>query len=155
MTLNIVEFGKFRTASVKSGANGNGFAGQVAKHMIAKDPEIMEPGEKLLTRFVNQMCASSTGVPAESLINPARGSAHVSRARQMAMYLLHTSLSFSLNEIAAIFGKDRTTIGHACRVVEDLRDDHNFDRQMSDFEEILKTAVALTQCKSVEPAADA
>jgi hypothetical protein len=39
------------------------------------------------------------------------------------MYLAHTSFELSLGMISRIFERDRTTVSHACKVVEDGRDD--------------------------------
>ncbi|WP_114712061.1 helix-turn-helix domain-containing protein [Rhizobium grahamii] len=47
--------------------------------------------------------------------------------RQIAMYVCHVALQIPLCEIAKAFGRDRTTVGHACHVVEDRRDDPAFD----------------------------
>ncbi len=47
--------------------------------------------------------------------------------RQIAMYVCHVALQIPLYEIAGAFGRDRTTVGHACHVVEDRRDDPAFD----------------------------
>jgi hypothetical protein len=47
--------------------------------------------------------------------------------RQISMYVSHVVLQLSLGDVAAGFGRDRTTVGHACHVVEDRRDDAAFD----------------------------
>nr|WP_245312350.1 helix-turn-helix domain-containing protein [Rhizobium sp. R693] len=47
--------------------------------------------------------------------------------RQIAMYVCHVALQIPLYEIGGAFGRDRTTVGHACHVVEDRRDDPAFD----------------------------
>jgi hypothetical protein len=47
--------------------------------------------------------------------------------RQIAMYVCHVALQIPLNEIGLAFGRDRTTVGHACHVIEDRRDDPAFD----------------------------
>ena len=47
--------------------------------------------------------------------------------RQIAMYVCHVALQIPLYEIGKAFGRDRTTVGHACHVVEDRRDDPAFD----------------------------
>lgn len=44
-------------------------------------------------------------------------------ARQAAMYLAHVKLGLSLSEVGAFFGRDRTTVAHACARMEDSRDD--------------------------------
>ncbi len=56
-----------------------------------------------------------------------RGSADVAFARQVAIYLSHTSLGLSYGAAGSFFGRDRTTAAHACRKVEDLREDPAFD----------------------------
>jgi hypothetical protein len=48
--------------------------------------------------------------------------------RQIAMYLSHVVLSVPYRTIAKAFGRDRSTVMHACAVVEDRRDDIGYDR---------------------------
>ena len=48
--------------------------------------------------------------------------------RQIAMYLSHVVLQVPYQTIATAFGRDRTTVMHACSVVEDRRDDAGYDR---------------------------
>ena len=90
--------------------------------------------ERLLARFVNQIVAVYFQLPSELLLKFARGKASATRARQVSIYLMHTTLSFSFTQIAKIYGKDRTTIAHACRLIEDLRDDPEFDNRLVEFE---------------------
>ncbi|MEA3535569.1 helix-turn-helix domain-containing protein [Rhizobium sp. CC-YZS058] len=66
-----------------------------------------------------------------------RATTHV---RQIAMYVCHVALQLSLTEIGQAFGRDRTTVGHACNVVEDRRDDPRFDDFVSAVERVV-TAV--------------
>lgn len=54
----------------------------------------------------------------------------VAFARQLAMYLCHVAANMSLREISAAFGRDRTTVSHACHSIEDRRDCPTFDKQM-------------------------
>lgn len=56
-----------------------------------------------------------------------RGPQQVALARQVAMYIAHTSFGMSLTATGRLFGRDRTTVSHACSIVEDKRDDANFD----------------------------
>lgn len=65
--------------------------------------------------------------------NGRRGAAHV---RQIAMYVCHVVLQLSFADIGAAFGRDRTTVGHACNVVEDWRDDSAFDDFVATVERI-------------------
>jgi chromosomal replication initiation ATPase DnaA len=106
---------------------------------------ISAPNEKLLATFVNQMVASAFELPAERLLRYDRGNARATRARQISIYLMHTALSFSLASISRIYNKDRTTIGYACRVIEDLRDTPAFDDKISELEETVKTVLKLAE----------
>lgn len=53
----------------------------------------------------------------------SRGRSHVARARQTAMYLAHVAFGLSLTRVGVCFGRDRTTVRHACELTEDRRDD--------------------------------
>jgi chromosomal replication initiation ATPase DnaA len=44
------------------------------------------------------------------------------------MYIAHVHLRLSLSEVGRYFGRDRTTAAHACRTVEDRRDEEMIDR---------------------------
>ena len=61
------------------------------------------------------------------LCAPTRGRADIALARQAGMYLARVALGLTLSRAGRLFGRDRTTAAHACRVVEDLRDDPHFD----------------------------
>jgi len=100
-------------------------------------------GERLLAKFVNQMVASSFDLQAETLFVLTRQNSRVTRARQVSIYLMHTALSFPLSKIASIYKKDRTTVGYACRVIEDLRDKPSFDDRIVELENTIDTVLAL------------
>lgn len=68
------------------------------------------------------------GVPQMEFSRLTRGQPHVALARQVGMYLAHVSFELSLTEVGVLFTRDRTTVAHACSVVEDRRDDPRFDR---------------------------
>ena len=59
--------------------------------------------------------------------------------RQIAMYICHVTLSIPLNDIASAYGKDRSTVGHACGVVEDRRDNAAYDEFVTTIERLIKT----------------
>lgn len=67
-----------------------------------------------------------------------RGRARVALARQVAMYLSHVAFGLSFTDAGRIFQRDRTTVAHACGVVEDLRDDRRFDRVLDLLEIIVR-----------------
>jgi hypothetical protein len=64
------------------------------------------------------------------LQSDARGSPRVAFARQVAMYLAHVVCGLSLTEVGTLFARDRTTVSHACTVVEDRRDDPELDARL-------------------------
>lgn len=68
----------------------------------------------------------------------SRGQAQVAHARQVAMYLMHCAFSLSHTDIGRAFGRDRTTVAHACCIVEDRRDDTVYDRTLGNLEEIVR-----------------
>lgn len=71
------------------------------------------------------------------LTQPNRGRSNIAFARQVAMYLAHVAFGHTLTTVGRAFGRDRTTVAHACRLVEDARDDAAVDRTL----ELLETIV--------------
>lgn len=67
---------------------------------------------------------------------PGRGSLGVARVRQIAMYVAHVALELNMTEVGRGFGRDRTTVQHACHLVEDMRDHEEFDRLVAVTERI-------------------
>jgi chromosomal replication initiation ATPase DnaA len=61
----------------------------------------------------------------------------IALARQTAMYLAHVAFGLSLTDIGELFSRDRTTVAHACRVVEELRDDPVMDEALAVLETTL------------------
>jgi hypothetical protein len=80
-----------------------------------------------LAAFVVQLVALSTDVGAGAIASRSRQCADAARARQIAMYLVHTACEWRLARVASAFGRDRSTISYACRRVEDQREDASFD----------------------------
>ncbi len=76
-----------------------------------------------LARLTEAAAAAMAGLPVQSLRGPARGGRSVTQARQVAMYLAHVVFGLSFSRVGICFGRDRTTVRHACRRVEDGRDD--------------------------------
>jgi chromosomal replication initiator protein len=66
-------------------------------------------------------CAEHFGVTVREITNGGR-TKQLALARQVAMYVLRSTLSLSLKEIGGLFGnKDHTTVMHAVKRVGDLR----------------------------------
>ena len=70
------------------------------------------------------------GIAGHDLRRATRGRAKVALARQVAMYLAHVGCGMSLTETGRLFDRDRTTVAHACGIIEDRRDDPLFDRAL-------------------------
>lgn len=70
--------------------------------------------------------------PADLLARTRR--ADIALARQVAMYVAHVGLAETLTAAGRRFGRDRTTAAHACRRVEDRRDDPRFDGLVAGIE---------------------
>ena len=77
------------------------------------------------------------------LDHPTRGRSRVAFARQVAMYLAHVSFGMTLTTVGLAFGRDRTTVSHACALVEDARDDPEIDRTLELLEAIVKRLAEL------------
>jgi hypothetical protein len=99
---------------------------------------------------IEQAVVQVFGIAGKDLRRATRGRARVALARQVAMYLAHVGCGLSLTETGRLFGRDRTTVAHACGVIEDRRDDPVFDRAL----DLLEWAVpALTTRHYPLPAA--
>jgi len=79
---------------------------------------------------IEQAVVQVFGVRCDELHRITRGQAKVALARQVAMYLAHVACGLSLTDTGRLFGRDRTTVAHACGVIEDRRDDPLFDRAL-------------------------
>ncbi len=112
-------------------------AGQ-AREPSAAMPPITPSSERLV---IEETVAQVFGVSGRDLRQATRGRADVARARQVAMYLTHVTCGMSLTQVGRTFARDRTTVSHACGVIEDGRDDPIFDRVLELLEQVVQTLV--------------
>jgi len=89
--------------------------------------------------------AEHFGVPIADVMSKTRESAKVAFARQIAAYVAHTTLSISYSQVAEFFHRDRTTIAHACKTIEDRRDDRSFDVKLCAVENLVGEAADFVQ----------
>ena len=87
---------------------------------------------------IERTVADVFGVECENLRLATRGQAQVALARQVAMYITHVGCGISLTEVGAMYNRDRTTVSHACQVVEKRRDDGNFDHAIDLIELVVR-----------------
>ena len=121
-------------------------------------PATAVPRTRLVADDVRQACEIAEAVVAVSLgrfpaarLGPCRQAGPVpSRAaafaRQIAMYLAHVGFGLSMAEIGRVFGRDRTTVVHACHLIEDRRDEVRFDQLLDHLEQ---AAIALRAASSI------
>jgi hypothetical protein len=77
-------------------------------------------------------------VAESEMASQSRARAEVAFARQVAMYLAHVCYRLTYQEVADAFGRERTTVAHACAVVEDRRDEGGpLDKRLTRVEERL------------------
>jgi hypothetical protein len=79
-------------------------------------------------------------VSGRDLRSHSRCERSVARVRQIGMYAAHVALSLSMSEVGRAFGRDRSTVNHACHLIEDMRDEPEFDRVVQTVENILRAA---------------
>jgi chromosomal replication initiation ATPase DnaA len=81
-----------------------------------------------------QIVASEGRVCLTKLLRPSRGHGRTTRARQITIYLAHVLLGRTQENVAELFRRDRTTIAHAVRMMEERRDDPALDRLIGRIE---------------------
>lgn len=103
---------------------------------ISPDPR----RDKLTAAFITHAVALATGVSPADIASAKRTSKAAARARQIAIYLAHVNFNWPLIRVAFAFNRDRTTCGHACHRIEDMRENAAFDARMSVLEACIKQA---------------
>lgn len=96
----------------------------------SRPPPLASEAWDAVHAVIEDTVAQVFGVTHADLGIRSRGKAHIALARQVAMYLAHVICGLTLTEVGLLFGRDRTTVAHACAVVEDRRDDPVFDRAL-------------------------
>ncbi len=103
---------------------------------ISPDPR----RDKLTAAFITHAVALATGVAPSDIASTGRTSKAAARARQIAIYLAHVNFNWPLIRVAFAFNRDRTTCGHACHRIEDMRENADYDARMSVLEACIKQA---------------
>jgi chromosomal replication initiation ATPase DnaA len=86
-----------------------------------------------LSMVAGLVCATY-GLALRDLHAPTRLCQRVARARQVAVYLSHVGLGITLSAAASWFGRDPSTASHACRMIENARDETTFDLALARLE---------------------
>jgi len=98
--------------------------------------------DEAAARLAAGVAAFALDVVVDDMLSLQRGSAEVAFARQVAVYLCHIAFEMSLSRVAFAFGRDRSTVAHACHMIEDRRDDEHFDLWIGSLEAMLRDAPA-------------
>ncbi|MGQ0673717.1 MAG: helix-turn-helix domain-containing protein [Hyphomicrobium sp.] len=100
---------------------------------------------------IEAVVAQVFGIGPTELGLATRGRAPAAEARQVAMYLAHTSLGIPMSGVGNLFARDRTTVAHACEVVEDRRDDPTFDHALQLLEWTVLALLSQRHAAAVRP----
>jgi chromosomal replication initiation ATPase DnaA len=110
-------------------------------NLYLQPPRVQRGTSRLPDQFLRQMLEQAVlrvfMVASADLWSATRGRPQVAFARQVAMYLAHIACGLTLTEVGHVFARDRTTVAHACELVEGLRDDARFDRALDLLEDVL------------------
>jgi len=105
-----------------------------------------QPHPKIIARQTHQAglviaaVALEFGVTEPDLIDPPKATPHLRFTRQIAMYLINTVYELNPSHIARIFSKDRSTVTHAFKVIEECREDPVLDMKIIHLENFLRQA---------------
>lgn len=108
----------------------------------SRPPAAFQPGRSprsvatahMMCGCVAAIVAQDFAVDRATLFSRTRSSPRDALARQAAMYLAHTVFALSFGQIGRIYGRDRTTVAHACRRIEEARDAGGFDERLRRLE---------------------
>ena len=109
------------------------------RHVSEHRPQLLSAAD--LLELLNLTVAGGFDIDERDLRQPNRGVARTALARQSAMYLAHVACGLTKTEVGRLFTRDRTTVHHACLVVEQRRDDPVFDHAIDHLERIVRIVV--------------
>lgn len=95
------------------------------------------------------LVAFALGLRVDRILAVDRGSPVHARARHIAMYLAYAGLGMSMSRVAAGFGRDKSTAARACRLVEDYREDPDFDTWIDQLAVGLRSVAIIAQGEAV------
>lgn len=108
---------------------------------------IVTDGERPLDERPFQACdhvldilSAFFNISGRDLRSHSRCERAVARVRQIGMYVVHVTLGMTMSEVGRAFGRDRSTVAHACHLIEDMREDRDFDRIIHTVETVIKAA---------------
>jgi chromosomal replication initiation ATPase DnaA len=94
-------------------------------------------GSTSLCRSIEATVSTALGIGMAEIRAEQRGRAAAAFARQTAMYLAHVHFGLTLSQVGRNFGRDRTTVAHACACIEDRREDPKVESVLACLEAAL------------------
>jgi chromosomal replication initiation ATPase DnaA len=89
---------------------------------------------------VLDILAAFFNVSGRDLRSHSRCERAVARVRQIGMYVVHVTLGLTMSQVGQAFSRDRSTVAHACHLIEDMREDRDFDRIIHTVETVVRAA---------------
>ena len=80
------------------------------------------------------------GIPGREIRQIGRNVTSIARVRQIGMYICHVAIGMTMQDVAIGFMRDRSTVVHACHLIEDMRDDTDFDAIICTVERMAQAA---------------
>lgn len=96
-------------------------------------------------KIAGLLAAAALEVPPHRIVAPGRCTRNEAKARHVAMYIAHVAAGIPLLAVGKYFLRDRTTVAHACRRIEDCRDEPAFDKMIADLGQIARKSLRLDQ----------
>ncbi|GAB4072345.1 hypothetical protein GCM10028812_49770 [Ancylobacter sonchi] len=84
------------------------------------------------------LAAESTGLSLHDVLQARRGKRASASTRALAMYLAHVGLGETMGRVARDFRRHRSTVSHACRRIEETREDGRRDAWIEGLERRLR-----------------
>jgi chromosomal replication initiation ATPase DnaA len=108
--------------------------------MPKKSGRFSKGANRLVARMSKEVVCEAYGIPHAELMADRSGSS-LARARQTAMYLAHVVGQLTLNEVAELFRRERSTVSHACINIENSRDSPIIELQLDYMETRLRERI--------------
>ena len=111
--------GTVKKIKAKHELNGEPISSELVDTVI-EEVKSINPGLNPTPDMILKTVSNFYSMPVDQILANKRSKDTV-RPRQMAMYLVRKLTSYSLPEIGKVFGRDHTTVMHACNKIEDER----------------------------------
>jgi hypothetical protein len=95
-----------------------------------------------ICRIVGRMTEEMTMLVTERALHRRDRRRTMWHVRQIAMYVCHVALQIPVTDVADAFGRNRSTVAYALRIVENRRDDKAYDDFVEAVERMARSVFA-------------